>query len=118
MFLKRIHKYFIVGLFVITPIVNATSPCRIAGGCIDEASATLVGLMDVYGLRCPDVDRDHAEQYRKKVNASFITEDARFLKRLRASAIYAKVVKEIEVDFNKMDQSTKSLSCEDFFNRM
>ncbi len=112
---QRIYKFLIIVLAIVAPVVQATSPCRVPDGCIDATSATFVGLIDVYERKCAEADIDHAEQYHESARASFVNDDAQFLARLRASAIYAQVVNEIELDVNRKEQRVLLKSCESFF---
>jgi hypothetical protein len=113
---RSIYSRLVLALVLVAPDSHATSPCRVEGGCIDEASAALAGSLDVYEIKCIEADPDHAERYHEAVRKVFANEDAQFLRRLRASTIYAEVTKQIEADANRMERQKLFKSCENFIS--
>lgn len=111
---RSIYSYLAVVLTMVAPTSYATSPCRVEGGCIDEASAAVVGSFDVYERKCVEADPEHAERYHEGVHKAFANEDAQFLGRLRASVIYAEVTKQIEAEANGMERQKLLKSCGSF----
>lgn len=113
---RPVHKFaLVVSLTVVAPPSYATSPCQIKDGCIDEASASFVGMIDVLEKRCAETDPTRAEQYHKKAEESLGPEDGDFLRRLRESTIYAKVLLEIESKVHATDREQLQQDCREFF---
>jgi hypothetical protein len=113
---KFLYRWvLIVPLALLTPLSEATSPCRVEGGCIDEVSAALLGAIEVYAGKCAEADPDHAEQYRAEAQHVDADENPDFLQKLRASTIYAVTVQKIKSDADRMDRKQLVELCKHLF---
>jgi hypothetical protein len=113
---RPLYKFaLVVSLAAVAPLSDATSQCRIKGGCIDEASASFIATFEVFEKKCGEIDPVRAEQYHKKATEILGTEDADFLRRLRTSTIYAQVLLETESEVDARDREQLHLDCREFF---
>jgi hypothetical protein len=117
MLLRSICSRLIFALMFIPPTSQATSPCGVEGGCIDEASATFLGIQEVYDRKCAAADPTNAGRYHEELRTTLAGEDATFLVKLRNSAIYEAVKKPIELEANGMERQTLLKNCESFLPR-
>lgn len=117
---RSLFKFALVAsLAIVAPFSAATMQCRIKGGCIDEASASLVGLIEVYKKKCSETDPARAGQYREGARRSLSTgdsnEDADFLRRLYESAVYTRVFPQLKSQVDNLDRKQLLEHCRKFF---
>jgi hypothetical protein len=117
---RFLYKFaLVVSLATVAPLSEATSQCRIKGGCIDETSAWLVGSIEIFEKKCAEIDPSRAEQYHEKARESLSTgnsnEDADFLRRLHESTIYTQVLPKIESQVDAQDRKQLQQNCRRFF---
>jgi hypothetical protein len=103
--------------FVLASSAGATEPCREVGGCIDEASASLIVPLDLVEQRCTSADPVRSDAYRNAVRVYLHSADEKFLDRLRASSVYAEVWKKMDEKLNKMDEQSLVKNCHEFLDK-
>ncbi len=93
--------------------VHATSPCE-GDACIDDASAELLGSLDVWSLRCADFDPARASDYlegRRKFLADSDVPPG-FLAKLQASRFYPEAIRRINAEIDSADPKRRALVCD------
>jgi hypothetical protein len=112
--MRLLHLYLGLAILTGTSCAGATSRCPVEGGCVDEASAALLSPVDALLQHCSDADPARKTDYEAAANSMLRKEDANFLKRLRASAVYATMRSEVDAKMKEMDKQALLAVCEKF----
>lgn len=100
----------LVGLFCAGP-GSGMQPCRVPGGCLDEASATMLASLDGVRRSCQEADPFHAKQYQTGAARQEAGENAEFLAKVRAMPIYPDILREVESNLAKMSKEEFLRQC-------
>lgn len=71
--------------------------CPNPDGCIDEASAEMLVMFEELERVCSEMDSKNALRYKESLQR-IMEEDLRFIERLRASKVYARVKAEVRAE--------------------
>ena len=99
--------------FAVLANAQATSPCE-GDACFDDASAELLGSVDVWSLRCAEFDPGRASEYLEG-RRRFLAESDQppgFLAKLQASRFYPAAIQRLNAAVDSADQKQRLLVCD------
>lgn len=97
---------------------SATSPCKTEGGCIDEASASLLVALELLESECSLLNPGMRSQYSAAFDNVVRDENVEFLRKLRNSEVYKKVRADTTLTFRSLRTDDLSKECRDFLKEV
>jgi len=113
--MKRANLIAVLLLSGAAPTAHSMQPCRQSGGCIDEASATVLASLQAIVEACADHDPSQADNYQAGLARELQQEDPEFIGAVKRLPAFSEFLAEARSNTRKMSKSESSRECQSLF---